>query len=48
MHRDGSGIEIYARGIRNSVGLAWYPLTGELWFTDNGSDHLGPELRPDG
>ena len=47
MHRDGSGIEVYARGLRNSVGLAWHPVTGELWFTDNGSDHLGPELPPD-
>ena len=47
MRRDGSGIEIYARGLRNSVGLAWHPETGELWFTDNGSDHLGPDLPPD-
>ena len=47
IHPDGSGIETYARGLRNSVGLAWHPVTGELWFTDNGSDHLGPELPPD-
>ena len=47
MRRDGSGIEIYARGLRNSVGLAWHPVTGELWFTDIGSDRLGPELPPD-
>lgn len=47
MHPDGSGIEIYARGLRNSVGLAWHPVTDELWFTDNGSDHLGPDLPPD-
>ncbi len=47
MSPDGSGIEVYARGLRNSVGLAWHPVTGELWFTDNGSDHLGPELPPD-
>ena len=46
-HRDGSGIEVYARGLRNSVGLAWHPETGELWFTDNGSDHLGPDMPPD-
>ena len=30
MHRDGSGIEVYARGLRNSVGLTWHPVTGEL------------------
>ena len=47
MHPDGSGIEIYARGLRNSVGLAWHPVTGELWFTDNGSDRLGADLPPD-
>ena len=47
MHPDGSGIEIYVRGIRNSLGLAWHPVTGELWFTDNGSDHLGADLPPD-
>ena len=47
MRPDGSGVEVYARGLRNSVGLAWHPVTGELWFTDNGSDHLGPELPPD-
>ena len=46
MHRDGSGTEVYAWGLRNSVGLAWHPVTGELWFTDNGSDHLGPNLPP--
>ena len=47
MRPNGSGIEIYARGLRNSVGLAWHPVTGELWFTDNGSDHLGADLPPD-
>ena len=47
MRPNGSGIEIYARGLRNSVGLAWHPMTGELWFTDNGSDHLGADLPPD-
>lgn len=47
MHPDGSGIEVYARGLRNSLGLAWHPLTGEMWFTDNGVDRLGPDLPPD-
>ncbi|HSM68280.1 MAG TPA: sorbosone dehydrogenase family protein [Xanthomonadales bacterium] len=41
---DGSGMQTYARGIRNSVGLAFHPQTGELWFTDNGRDHMGDEL----
>lgn len=37
--------EVHARGIRNSVGMAWHPETGELWFTDNGRDWLGDD-RP--
>ena len=38
---------VYAEGIRNTVGLAWHPDTGELWFTDNGRDMLGDDLPPD-
>lgn len=44
---DGSGLEVYARGIRNTVGFDWHPQTGELWFTDNGHDALGDDLPPD-
>jgi glucose/arabinose dehydrogenase len=43
---DGSGMEIVARGVRNSVGFDFHPKTGELWFTDNGRDwqaENGPE-----
>ncbi|HEX5171635.1 MAG TPA: sorbosone dehydrogenase family protein [Cyclobacteriaceae bacterium] len=43
---DGSGREIYAHGIRNSVGFTWHPLTNELWFTDNGRDMLGDDIPP--
>jgi len=39
--------EIYARGIRNTVGFDWNPETGELWFTDNGRDWLGDNRPPD-
>ena len=39
-------IEMFARGIRNSVGFAWHPETEELWFTDNGRDNLGDNLPP--
>jgi len=35
---DGSGMEVMARGVRNSVGFDFHPQTGELWFTDNGRD----------
>jgi glucose/arabinose dehydrogenase len=38
---DGSGMEIVARGVRNTVGFDWHPLTRELWFTDNGRDWAG-------
>lgn len=47
MKPDGSNLEIYARGIRNSVGFDWHPLSKELWFTDNGRDMLGDDLPPD-
>lgn len=44
---DGSGQEVVARGVRNSVGFDWDPATRELWFTDNGRDFLGDELPSD-
>ena len=40
---DGSGMEIVARGVRNTVGFDWHPVTKELWFTDNGRDWAGDE-----
>ena len=43
---DGTGRETFASGIRNSVGLAWHPDSGELWFTDNGRDMMGDDLPP--
>ncbi len=47
MDPDGSNFEIFARGVRNTVGFDWNPLTGDLWFTDNGRDWLGDDLPPD-
>jgi len=44
---DGSGADIFARGLRNSVGLAFDPATGELWGTNNDRDLLGDDLPPD-
>ena len=44
---DGSGLEIYASGIRNTVGFDWHPETKELWFTENGRDMLGDDIPPD-
>jgi glucose/arabinose dehydrogenase len=47
MNPDGSAFEIYARGVRNSVGLTFHPQNGQLWFTDNGRDLLGDNLPSD-
>jgi glucose/arabinose dehydrogenase len=47
MQADGSGIETFVQGVRNSVGLAFHPDSGELWFTDNGRDLLGDDLPGD-
>lgn len=47
INKDGSELEIYAHGVRNSVGFDWDPETGDLWFTDNGRDLLGDDLPPD-
>jgi glucose/arabinose dehydrogenase len=46
MNADGSGLEVYARGVRNTVGFDWHPQTGELWFTDNGRDWMGDDTPP--
>lgn len=47
MQPDGSDREVFAHGVRNTVGFDWHPDTGELWFTDNGRDWLGDDLPPD-
>ncbi|MFQ5623766.1 MAG: PQQ-dependent sugar dehydrogenase [Paracoccaceae bacterium] len=46
MNRDGSGREVIATGIRNSVGHAFNPKDGTLWFTDNQVDGMGDEIPP--
>jgi glucose/arabinose dehydrogenase len=43
MNPDGTGMEVVQHGVRNTVGFDWHPVTGELWFTDNGRDWLGDE-----
>jgi len=44
---DGTGFEIFATGIRNTVGFDWNPIDGQLWFTDNGRDNLGDDIPSD-
>jgi len=46
MTATGGEREVYARGIRNTVGVAWHPVTGELWFTDNNRDMLSDDEPP--
>jgi glucose/arabinose dehydrogenase len=44
---DGSGAEVVVRGVRNSVGFDWHPVSKELYFTDNGRDWLSEDLPED-
>lgn len=46
MDRDGQNREVFARGVRNSVGITFHPRTGELWFTDNQVDGMGDDQPP--
>lgn len=47
MNADGSGMEIFAKGVRNTVGFTWHPETKHLWFTDNGRDNMGDNMPAD-
>ena len=47
MKPDGSSLETFAEGVRNTVGFDWHPATRELWFTDNGRDALGDDVPGD-
>ena len=47
MKPDGSNVEVFADGVRNTVGFDWNPTTRELWFTDNGRDNLGDDVPSD-
>lgn len=47
MNADGSDLEMYAHGVRNTVGFTWHPETQEMWFTDNGRDMMGNDIPND-
>ena len=47
MKPDGSDLEVFAEGVRNTVGFDWHPTSRELWFTDNGRDMLGDDVPSD-
>lgn len=44
---DGSGMEVIARGVRNTQGFDWHPVTKEMWFTDHGRDWMGDDMPED-
>jgi glucose/arabinose dehydrogenase len=44
--QDGTNREVYTRGVRNSVGHDFHPVTGNLWFTDNQVDGMGDDIPP--
>jgi glucose/arabinose dehydrogenase len=46
-NRDGSGGRVFAKGLRNTVGMAFHPTTGELWGNNNDRDNLGDDLPPE-
>jgi len=46
LNPDGSDREVFAEGVRNTVGFTWHPDTGVMWFTDNGRDWMGDDLPP--
>jgi glucose/arabinose dehydrogenase len=47
MDLDGSNVEVYAKGVRNTVGFDWHPVSKQLWFTDNGRDLWGNDVPPE-
>lgn len=46
LNQDGTDREVYTRGIRNSVGHDFHPVTENLWFTDNQVDGMGDDIPP--
>lgn len=47
LNADGTGFEVIATGIRNTVGFDWQPESNALYFNDNGRDHLGDDVPPE-
>ena len=45
LNPDGTNLEVFARGVRNTVGFDWHPESGVLWFTDNGRDNISRDQR---
>lgn len=47
MKPEGGRPEVFAHGVRNTVGFDWHPETKQLWFTENGRDRMGDDIPPD-
>ena len=47
MAPDGTGRAVFARGLRNTIGFGWHPVTGQLWGMDHGSDSRGDDFPPE-
>lgn len=47
MNLDGTGVELYAVGVRNTVGFDWNPVNKQLYFTDNGRDWMSEDVPED-
>ncbi len=47
MQRDGTGAQIFAQGIRYSLGFAWHPVSSNFWFSDIGQTNLGSDIPTD-
>lgn len=41
----GTNLEVFAHGVRNTVGFDWHPESGVLWFTDNGRDNISRDRQ---
>lgn len=46
INTDGTGREVFAKGVRNSVGMDINPANGQVWFTDNQVDGMGDNIPP--
>lgn len=44
LNADGTDREVFVSGVRNTVGFTWHPVTGEMWFTDNGRDMISDDM----
>jgi glucose/arabinose dehydrogenase len=44
---DGPGRNVFATGLRNTIGFAWHPVTKQMWGMDHGYDWMGDDIPPE-